>query len=288
MFLADKYYDIKNEYNCINILYLYYSEDFLNGMTRQNKQRTARLFALHEFIQDHFTKSDWIKIAYLTDSIELIEDHPRLLRSLDFKDDDYEGNSLQVLSKLMAESNSNLYEIERFVEQKKAQLSRPVREVTEFVSTVQTTLPERVITFAPDVFRIPDKPVASNVLSVMMPFEAKFSGTYTAIRKVCTKLGIHCQRADDIWDNSILIQDVFDLIFTSRAVITDFTDRNPNVFYETGVAHTLGKLVIPITQSVADIPFDLRHHRALTYLPNAEGLLKLEKDLEKKLMQVFA
>ena len=246
-----------------------------------------RLFALHEFIRDHFTKSDWIKIAYLTDSVELIEDHPRLLRSLDFKDDDYEGNSLQVLSKLINESNSNLYEIERFVEAKKAAMNQPVREIPEFISTVQPITPERVITFAPDVFRIPNKPVETNVLSVMMPFESKFSGTYAAIRNVCAKLGIDCKRADDIWDNSILIQDVFDLIFTSKAVLTDFTDRNPNVFYETGVAHTLGKLVIPITQSTSDIPFDLRHHRALTYLPNAEGLLKLERDLEKKLAQVF-
>ena len=170
---------------------------------------------------------------------------------------------------------------------KKALLNRPVREVPDFVSTVQTITPDRVITFAPDVFRIPDKSVESNVLSVMMPFESKFSGTYTAIRNVCARLGIDCKRADDIWDNSILIQDVFDLIFTSKAVITDFTDRNPNVFYETGVAHTLGKVVIPITQSVGDIPFDLRHHRALTYLSNAEGLLKLEQDLQKKLAKVF-
>ncbi|GAB2599014.1 hypothetical protein [Spirosoma areae] len=257
-------------------------------MTRQNKQRTLRLFALHEFIQDYFTKSDWIKVAYLTDSLELIEDHPRLMRSLDFKDDDYEGNSLQVLSKLISENTSNLYEIERFIESKKAIINRPLREVPDFISTVQTSTPERVITFAPDVFRIPNKPVETNVLSVMMPFDSKFSGTYSAIRNSCAKLGIDCRRADDIWDNSILIQDVFDLIFTSKAVITDFTDRNPNVFYETGVAHTLGKLVIPITQSVSDIPFDLRHHRALTYLPNAEGLLKLEKDLERKLVKVFS
>lgn len=260
----------------------------VNGMIRQNKQRTLRLFALHEFIQDHFTKSDWIKVAYLTDSLELIEDHPRLLRSLDFKDDDYEGNSLQVLSKLISESSSNLYEIEHFVEAKKATMNQPVREVPDFISTVQNVVPERVITFAPDVFRIPAKPVEANVLSVMMPFESKFSGTYTAIRNVCARLGIDCKRADDIWDNSILIQDVFDLIFTSRAVITDFTDRNPNVFYETGVAHSLGKLVIPITQSVGDIPFDLRHHRALTYLSNTEGLLALETNLEKKLAKVFS
>ncbi|UFH55041.1 hypothetical protein [Spirosoma sp. KNUC1025] len=256
-------------------------------MIGPNKQKMLRLFALHEFIRDHFTKSDWIKVAYLTDSLDLIEDHPRLLRSLDFKDDDYEGNSLQVLSKLINESNSNLYEIERFVEAKKVSMNRQAQQAPEFISTVQSVAPERVITFAPDVFRIPDKPVESNVLSVMMPFESKFSGTYRSIRNVCDKLRIDCKRADDIWNNSILIQDVFDLIFTSKAVITDFTDRNPNVFYETGVAHTLGKLVIPITQSVNDIPFDLRHHRALTYLSNTEGLLKLEQDLEKKLLQVF-
>ena len=257
-------------------------------MTKETKQRTARLFALHEFVRVHFTKADWFRIAYLTDNVDLIEDHPRLLRSLDFRDDDYDGNSLQVLSKLIGEGTVCLAEIERYVEGRKVGMNRFAPVSSAFVSTVQTHPPDRVVTFAPDVFRIPDKPVEMNMLSVMMPFEGRFVGTYTAIRNVCVRLGINCRRADDIWDNSILIQDVFDLIFTSRAVITDFTDRNPNVFYETGVAHTLGKIVIPITQSVGDIPFDLRHHRALTYLPNAEGLLKLEKDLEKKLMQVFA
>ncbi|GAB3565818.1 hypothetical protein GCM10027578_13960 [Spirosoma luteolum] len=256
-------------------------------MIRHNKPQTARIFAVHEFIRDHFTKSDWFRIAYLTDTLELLDDHPRLLRSLDFRDDDYEGNSLQVLSRMIGVGPGNLAEIERYVAGRRLSLASLPGPDTRFISTVQRHPPERVLTFAPDVFRIPDKLVESNVLSVMMPFEGRFAGTYRAIQNVCRQLGIECRRADDIWDNSILIQDVFDLIFTSRAVLTDFTDRNPNVFYETGVAHTLGKLVIPITQSVADIPFDLRHHRALTYLPNTEGLQKLEADLTKKLGRVF-
>ncbi|ARK11250.1 hypothetical protein A6C57_13500 [Fibrella sp. ES10-3-2-2] len=257
-------------------------------MIRLTSSQMQQLFALHEYIRDQFTKMDWIKLAYITDSLDLIEDHPRLLRSLDFNDDDYEGNSLQVLARIVGNDSAYLADIEQFVNDKKANGKKPpANTVSEFVSTTRTTVPERVIRFAPDVFQIPDKAVDPNVLSVMMPFEGRFNGTYLAIRNVCARLGVVCRRADDIWDNSILIQDVFDLIFTSRAVITDFTDRNPNVFYETGVAHTLGKLVIPITQSVADIPFDLRHHRALTYLPNQEGLLKLETDLEKKLGRVF-
>ena len=244
-------------------------------MIRLSHVQTQRLFALHEYIHDHFTKADWIKLAYLTNSLDIIEDHPRLLRSLDFDDDDYEGNCLHVLSKLTEGNDHRLAIIEQFVAEKKAKQAN-AEPVSSFVSTSRRTEPERVIRFAPTVFQIPDKPVDANVLSVMMPFNSHFAGTYTAIRSVCARLGILCKRADGIWDNSILMQDVFDLIFTSQAVITDFTGRNPNVFYETGVAHTLGKLVIPITQSVDDIPFDLRHHRALTYQPTREGLQKLD------------
>lgn len=42
--------------------------------------------------------------------------------------------------------------------------------------------------------------------------------------------------------------------------------------YETGIAHTLGKHVLPITQSLDDVPLDMRHHRTIKYLPNAEGM----------------
>ncbi len=92
-----------------------------------------------------------------------------------------------------------------------------------------------------------------------------------------------CYRADDLWNNSTIIQDVFELIYCSSVVIVDFSGKNPNVFYEVGIAHTLGKNVIPITQSIDDIPFDLRHHRTLKYLNNSEGLEELRKGLEKRL-----
>jgi hypothetical protein len=79
------------------------------------------------------------------------------------------------------------------------------------------------------------------------------------------------------------VQDIFELIYRSSIVIVDFSGRNPNVFYEAGIAHTLGKNVIPITQSIDDIPFDLRHHRVLKYLNNSEGLQELKRSLEKRL-----
>jgi len=72
----------------------------------------------------------------------------------------------------------------------------------------------------------------------------------------------------------------------SRVVICDCTGRNPNVFYEIGIAHTLGREVILITQIDADIPFDLRHLRYVTYLNNGEGLAVLYAKLEPRLIEL--
>ena len=77
------------------------------------------------------------------------------------------------------------------------------------------------------------------------------------------------------------------LIDRSRVVICDCTGRNPNVFYEIGIAHTLGREVISITQNPEDIPFDLRHLRYVHYLNNAEGRQALCAALEARLNTVL-
>ena len=142
----------------------------------------------------------------------------------------------------------------------------------EFISTDYTEVPaEKLLTFKPSIFQVPNKPQNPRLVSVMMPFSTSFVGTYTAIHRVADHMGLECLRADDIWGNSTFIQDIFDLIFCAKVVVVDFTGRNPNVMYETGIAHTLGKTVIPITRSIDDIPSDLGHHRALKYLPNEQG-----------------
>jgi hypothetical protein len=83
-----------------------------------------------------------------------------------------------------------------------------------------------------------------------------------------------------------VIQDVVSLIDRSTVVICDCTGRNPNVFYEIGIAHTLGREVILITQAEADIPFDLRHLRYVRYLNNGEGLNALSTALQPRLRDI--
>lgn len=55
--------------------------------------------------------------------------------------------------------------------------------------------------------------------------------------------------------------------------------KNPNVFYETGYAHALGKSMLRLTQDLEDVPFDLRFYPHIIYgrykLPELRRALKV-------------
>jgi hypothetical protein len=134
------------------------------------------------------------------------------------------------------------------------------------------------------VFRLSESPLNENLVAVMMPFSAEFNAVYEALRKAAADAGMQCQRVDDIWDNDHIIQDVVDLVCNAGVVICDLTGRNSNVFYEMGMAHTIGKDVIMLTQSSADVPFDVQGIRYINYLKNGEGLEALSQDVTKRLV----
>jgi hypothetical protein len=240
------------------------------------KELGNRIIALRELIVGKFKAGDWEEAGLLSGQSDAIDQYPRLLRSLEWGDTDYPANVLGVLRQI-AEGDQKAFSI---IEQ---HAHNKVAEGTEYISAKPS---KRRITFAPNVFTVPELPQEPDLAVVMMPFSAEFTPIYKAIRRACKTAGLRCLRVDDIWEESIIIQDVFNLIFRSRIVIVDFTGKNPNVMYETGIAHTLGKHVVPISQSMADVPFDLKHHRTLTYLNNEQGRAKLEERLATRLQQL--
>ena len=140
----------------------------------------------------------------------------------------------------------------------------------------------------PTVFHIPEhESIEPTLASAMMPFDAAFNAVYDSIRQASDNVGLRCRRADDIWENAAIIQDVVSLVDRSRIVVCDCSGRNPNVFYEAGIAHALGREVILITQSEHDIPFDLRHLRYIRYLNNAEGRATLVQSLQARMQTIL-
>lgn len=135
----------------------------------------------------------------------------------------------------------------------------------------------------PTIFRVPQGHIENDLVSVMLPFAAEFTPVFDALRQAGQGLRLRVLSANNVWEETEIIQDIFSLIYRSKVVICDFSGRNPNVFYEAGIAHTLGRPVIPIVQHVDDIPFDLRHHRHIVYLNNAEGRQALLQELTPRL-----
>ena len=142
-----------------------------------------------------------------------------------------------------------------------------------------------VIIVRPTVFQKPehrdsDRPECA----VLMPFGALFDEIYHEdLNPAIKSSGFSPIRADEIWRNEVLINDIFDMIYHASVIVTDLSQRNPNVLYELGIAHTLGKLVIPIVQNPEDVPFDLRHHRYLRYEPTRDGRMALRHALKARL-----
>ena len=125
-------------------------------------------------------------------------------------------------------------------------------------------------------------------LSVMMPFSSDFNNVYTAIQNATEQNGMTCARADNIWEEHAIIQDVVNLIVKAKVVVCDCTGKNPNVFYEIGIAHTLGKEVILLTQNSDDVPFDLRHLRYIRYLNNEQGCEQLSEEISSRLQTILS
>ena len=142
--------------------------------------------------------------------------------------------------------------------------------------------------YDPKVFQLPqDSIVQNSLVSVMMPMNAAFNEVYSVIRQLVEDLKLECRRADDIWQSHAIMEDIVSLIAKSRIVIADCSGDNPNVFYEMGIAHTVGRDVIPISQSDRSLPFDIAHHRVLKYLDNAEGRLALGKALSGRITKLL-
>ena len=101
---------------------------------------------------------------------------------------------------------------------------------------------------------------------LIMPFDEEFDSVYTGfIKPVLEAANFSVDRADDIESQQNILRDVLEKIVQSDLIIADLTTANPNVFYELGLAHALKKPVILLTQSISDVPFDLKPYRLLEY-----------------------
>jgi hypothetical protein len=125
---------------------------------------------------------------------------------------------------------------------------------------------------------MPDTTQPKPFCFVLMPFAESFVDIYNlGIKDTCEQSGAYCERVDEqVYDENILTR-VYNQIAKADFLIADMSNKNPNVFYEVGYAHAIGKSTILLTQNNDDIPFDLKHFPHVVY----NNITTLKQELKK-------
>jgi len=133
-----------------------------------------------------------------------------------------------------------------------------------------------------------DYALDASLCFILMPFTEASQPIYEDhIKKVIADLGLSVQRADEIASTNLITWDIWERINKARFIIADMTGRNPNVFYEVGLAHAISKEVILLTRNMGDIPFDLQSLRFIVYDYTPRGMIEFEKKLRAAVSAVM-
>lgn len=102
---------------------------------------------------------------------------------------------------------------------------------------------------------------------VMMPFSDPLGSYYEQIYEpAIRKAGLVPVRADnEIFGTGKIIDQIWAGISNATVLLAELTSRNPNVFYELGLAHAIKKPVVLVSSNEEDVPFDLQHVRVIYY-----------------------
>jgi hypothetical protein len=119
---------------------------------------------------------------------------------------------------------------------------------------------------------------------VVMQFAEPYDTFYReVIQNQAEAAGYEVVRMDEKAGPGVIFQDIQREIEQAEIVIAEITPPNPNVFYELGYAHALGKPTILLAQRESKLPFDIQSFRVVFYNDTIGGKVEVERNLRKHL-----
>jgi hypothetical protein len=101
-----------------------------------------------------------------------------------------------------------------------------------------------------------------------------------AIKTAAADCGITAERVDEVQSNERITDRILQSIAKAQFVIVDLTKEKPNVFFEAGFAHGLGKIPIYVARAGTPIHFDIKDYPIITF----RNMKELKEGITKRLI----
>jgi hypothetical protein len=218
------------------------------------------------------------------ESVELFRKVSDFYAGKPIPEDEYFGNTLtrdfgvprERVPTFIAVFQNNLEYLKAFTSDSKG---RPVVTITRKDSVATPAAIEQSLTQSPSegegVREFLD------TCFILMPFGSWFDRYFKEIYVPATKeAGFEPLRADGLFSAGAVMEQVWAQIRKAKVLLADLTGKNPNVFYELGLAHAARKPVVFVAGDIEDVPFDVRHLRVVVFDLREPGWSdKLRRDI---------
>jgi len=124
------------------------------------------------------------------------------------------------------------------------------------------------------------RPGTAFIMMWMDPSQPELEDRLDTIKAIFLSFGIKALRADDIEHDGKITDRILNEIKTSEFLIADLSGARPNVYYEIGFAHAMGKRVILFRKEGTSLHFDLSGYNCREF----ENLRDLKAKLIRRLI----
>lgn len=116
---------------------------------------------------------------------------------------------------------------------------------------------------------------------VLIPFDSSGEERFTMLKEIGEELGFETLRVAQYYSSGMILEEIVRSIRDAHLVIADLTSSNPNVYYEVGIAHALGKRVFLTAEDRESIPVDLGNVQICKLEVTRTGRDQLLRELKK-------